>query len=99
MVLDVWQGAGQSRCQSCFPVFEGQIKISETQDDMQIHGDENSDVSFLRYCWCVVIIISSVEHVLKVNSKKRRTSWCIPTTSTDVCVLEILQKAICHVIV
>ena len=44
-------------------------------------------------------IISSVEHVPKANSKKRRASWSIPTIPTNVGVLHILQKVICHIMV
>ena len=54
VVLDVPQGAGQSRYESCFLLLEGRIKISSTQDDMQIRNLGNSNASPLRYYWCVV---------------------------------------------
>ena len=41
--------------ESCFLVFEGRIKISKTQDDMQVRGLANSDANPLRSCWCVII--------------------------------------------
>ena len=45
------------------------------------------------------LMISFVEHVPKVNSKKHRALWCVPTIPIDIDVPVILQKVIYRIIV